>query len=155
MTGILDPMPDSGGLSSVRGAIHHLPPETRKRRRNERGPSAERDEAAIVAEARSILAGGSIAIAGGDQRPGAAGAIRESLGLRSVEWATTSERKVARLQFRKEPDLRCVVALIRLIRHHTHDMVQSWCRETGIPLVTVTGGYGPNNIARAIVERMR
>lgn len=113
------------------------------------------DDAPEVADAREILQGGSIALVGGERRTDAAETIRRRLGLREVAWAETSERRVELLRLRHTDDLRCVVVLIRFIRHYTHDAAREWCRQRGIPMVTLTGGYSVNRVARGIVERMR
>lgn len=106
-----------------------------------------------IDRARELLAGGSMLIAGGDFRPEYHEAIQTELGLRELRWCETSRKAASVRGLAVLPDLRCVVVLIRYIRHHGHDTVQRWCRRNGVPLVTITGGYSPNQIAHQIVRR--
>lgn len=157
--GLLDPIPESGGLSRVRGPIHAAMPATaqKPRRRDERPRIVHprQQYPPKVYEARAILRNGSIIIAGGDFRKDAADRIQAGFKLRELDWTHTSKTDASHVKLDMKPDLRCVVVLLRYIRHHTHDAVQAWCRGNGTPLVTVTGGYGVNQLAHAIVARLQ
>ena len=117
--------------------------------RPESPPTAPSPEVQKVA---SLLAGKSLLMIGGDERPEARLALERAFGLNRLDWIGTVKHEsfhnfepyVAR------PDVAAVLLLIRWVSHSFGEL-KGVCERHGKPLVKLPGGYNPNQVAAAIL----
>lgn len=112
---------------------------------------------ALSAEQRvaELLRGRAMVVIGGDRRPEHQARLRETFELAEVVWPDTREQNpdVAALEpFIARHDVAVVVLLIRWIRHALGE-VSDLCARHHKPLVRMTAGYNPAQIAAAILEQ--
>ena len=111
-------------------------------------------DAAFVSEARSLLQGTRIALIGGDMRPEAKRRLEEALGLKELIWVRSKVHASVE-SFRPtiiRPDVSLTLLAIRWSSHSYVD-VRSYCDESGKPLVWLSGGYNPNQVAHQIIQQ--
>jgi hypothetical protein len=123
-------------------------------------PAAAEEPSAEVRAAADLLRGSEVVFIGGVERPGSARAIERAFGLSRLNWLSTRphesvtffEPAVAR------PNVSVVLLAIRWSSHSYGD-VKEYCDKYGKPIVYLTGGYNPNQIAHHILgqvgERLR
>jgi hypothetical protein len=103
----------------------------------------------------ALLKGRVMVVIGGDRRPDHQERLRETFGLREVLWPDTREQKpdVAALESCvARTDVAVVVLMIRWIRHALGE-VATLCERHDKPLVRLTAGYNPAQVAVAILEQ--
>ena len=118
----------------------------------EEGTEEPAPEVRTVAD---LLRGREVVLIGGVERPTAARAIERAFGLSGVNWISTRphesvtifEPAVAR------PETAVVLLAIRWASHSYGD-VKDYCEKYGKPMVYLTGGYNPNQIAHQILAQV-
>jgi hypothetical protein len=117
---------------------------------------ADTEEASPEVQAvTELLRGREVVLIGGVERTAARRAIERAFGLSAVNWVSTRphesvtvfEPAVAR------PDVAVVLLAIRWASHSYGD-VKSYCEKYGKPMVYLTGGYNPNQIAHQILAQV-
>lgn len=109
----------------------------------------------LIARARTLLAGKSIMIIGGEKRLRAEENLQEALGLKRVVWVTAYHHQSI-YSFRpvvERDDVDLVCLLIRWSSHAFGD-VKTFCDEMNKPLVRLPGGYNPKQMAHQILEQV-
>lgn len=114
-------------------------------------------EVQAVAE---LLQGHEVVLIGGVERTAARRAIERAFGLSELNWVSTRPHESVTIF---EPAVsRSEVAVVLLaIRwaSHSYGDVKDYCEKYGKPMVYLTGGYNPNQIAHQILaqvgERLR
>ncbi|HEV7222839.1 MAG TPA: hypothetical protein VGN42_09065, partial [Pirellulales bacterium] len=111
-------------------------------------PSKEIDEAA------ELLRGKSLALIGGEKRPGASQAIKEALGLKDLIWIESRAHESFKSfgPYVARPDVAAVLLAIRW-SSHAYGEVKTFCDHHGKPLVRLPGGYNPNQVAAQILAQ--
>jgi hypothetical protein len=117
-------------------------------------PDAE-EPSPEVREAAELLRGREAVLIGGVERPAARRAIERAFGLAHVNWVSTRphesvtvfEPAVAR------PNVAVVLLAIRWASHSYGD-VKDYCDKYGKPMVYLTGGYNPNQVAHQILAQV-
>jgi hypothetical protein len=102
-----------------------------------------------------LLRGREVVLIGGVERPTSARSIERAFGLSCLNWISTRphesvtifEPAVAR------PETAVVLLAIRWASHSYGD-VKDYCEKYGKPLVYLTGGYNPNQIAHQILTQV-
>ena len=109
--------------------------------------------AETVCEARAAIQGQRVLIVGGICKEEAKQKIARALKCEVVWTDANHSENLSRMgTAARKCDL--LIALIRFCSHgHTKELTRL-SRETGIPLVRVTGGYNPVSIAKRINEQM-
>jgi hypothetical protein len=126
---------------------------------NEREPDndagVDREWSARVAQARSLLAGGSLVLIGGEPRPDAIARLQEALGAKAVYWpALTEHGSGAAMQAPIErPDTAAVAVIVKLAGHLHAEEARGYARSAGKPCVTLKAGYSPEQVAEALIEQ--
>lgn len=101
-----------------------------------------------------LLTGRVAVMIGGVCRPEKREALCRELGLKELRWIGTRahaplEPLVAAVS---DPDVDLVLLLIRLSSHSFGELAEP-CKQRGIPLVRVPGGWGTNQLAHQILEQ--
>jgi hypothetical protein len=117
-------------------------------------PDAEEPTADVRAVAE-LLRGREVVLIGGVERPAARRAIERAFGLSALNWISTRphesvtvfEPAVAR------PGVAVVLLAIRWASHSYGD-VKGYCEKYGKPMVYLTGGYNPNQVAHQILSQV-
>ncbi len=121
---------------------------------------ASEEPSAEVRAVAELLRGRQAVLIGGVERNAARFAIEHAFGLSELNWISTRphesvtvfEPAVAR------PEVGVVLLAIRWASHSYGD-VKGYCEKYGKPMVYLTGGYNPNQIAHQIlaqvVDRLR
>jgi hypothetical protein len=102
-----------------------------------------------------LLRGREVVLIGGVERSASARAIERAFALSNLNWISTRphesvtifEPSVAR------PDVAVVLLAIRWASHSYGD-VKDYCEKYGKPMVYLTGGYNPNQIAHQILQQV-
>ncbi len=152
---VLDTLPDDlePGLHAqeVFGAVNEYlatrPPPPHETEAEE--PSAE------VRAVAELLRGRQVVLIGGVERTAARLAVERAFGLSELNWISTRphesvtyfEPAVAR------PEVAVVLLAIRWSSHSYGD-VKDYCEKYGKPMVYLTGGYNPNQIAHQILAQV-
>jgi hypothetical protein len=118
----------------------------------EEGAEESSSEVRAVAE---LLRGREVVLIGGVERPTSGRAIEHAFGLTRLNWISTRphesvtifEPAVAR------PETAVVLLAIRWSSHSYGD-VKDYCEKYGKPIVYLTGGYNPNQIAHQILDQV-
>ncbi len=107
-----------------------------------------------VEAVHTALAGKTILLIGGDERPHSRAAIEKAFGLAKLEWIPTRPHQPLDdfLPFLKRPDIALVLLAIRW-SSHSYGEIAPICKEYGKPLVRLPGGYSPNQIATQIIAQ--
>ncbi|MCY3001446.1 MAG: hypothetical protein NTV21_06550 [Planctomycetota bacterium] len=103
----------------------------------------------------ALLKGRAMVVIGGDRRPEHQERLREAFGLSEVLWADTREQNpdvTALESCVARADVAVVVLMIRWIRHALGE-VATLCERHDKPLVRLTAGYNPAQVAVAILEQ--
>lgn len=103
----------------------------------------------------ALLKGRAMVVIGGDRRPDHQERLREVFGLSEVIWPDTREQNpdVTALESSvARADVAVVVLMIRWIRHALGE-VATLCERHDKPLVRLTAGYNPAQVALAILEQ--
>lgn len=117
---------------------------------------AETEEPAPEVRAvADLLRGREVVLIGGVERAASARAIERAFGLSRLNWISTRphesvtifEPAVAR------PETAVVLLAIRWASHSYGD-VKDYCDKYGKPMVYLTGGYNPNQIAHQILAQV-
>jgi hypothetical protein len=117
-------------------------------------PAPEPPTAEVAAVARA-LAGREIVLIGGQARPTHVNNLKAAFGLADVRWLAPPEHSSYTL-FEPDvarPEVAVVVLAIRWMSHD-YDRVRGYCDRYGKPLVRLTGGYNPNQLAHQIVAQV-
>ncbi|MBL8863539.1 MAG: hypothetical protein JNK02_16235 [Planctomycetes bacterium] len=131
-------------LERVAKAGAHKPPT----------PSAPRTP---VEELAARLAGRTLLVIGGDPRREHQERLRAAFGLAEVLWPQTSETNpsVAVLEpYVARPEVALVLLLIKLNRHGVTEEIPGLCKRHGKPVVRLTGGYSPEQVAEQIHKQV-
>lgn len=112
---------------------------------------------AVAAETQRVLpllAGRTVLLIGGECRPERQETLQRDFGLKELRWLGTREHAPIEplLKAVADPDVSLVLLLIRL-SSHSYGEVAEPCRQRGIPLVRIPGGYGTNQLAHQILEQ--
>ncbi len=120
-------------------------------------PAAEAAEepSAEVRAVADLIRGREVVLIGGVERTASARAIERAFGLSNLNWISTRphesvtifEPSVAR------PDVAVVLLAIRWASHSYGD-VKDYCEKYGKPMVYLTAGYNPNQIAHQILSQV-
>jgi hypothetical protein len=113
-----------------------------------------REPGALVREARKLLEGRSVVLIGGEGRRGAKEALERALGLKELIWLRGKDYR-SYLDFQRfvaRPDVALVMLAIRW-SSHSFGQVGRLCDRYGKPLVRLSGGYNPNQVAQQIVNQ--
>lgn len=110
------------------------------------------EEVRAVAE---LLRGRELVLIGGVERPAARRAVERAFGLSALNWISTRphesvtifEPAVAR------PEVAAVLLAVRWSSHSYGD-VKDYCDKYGKPIVYLTGGYNPNQVAHQILAQV-
>lgn len=107
-----------------------------------------------VAEAASLIAGRSVVLIGGDERPHHKEALRKSFGLKELIWVPTTHGKSIKTfePFVARQDVAVVLLAIRWASHSFGD-VERFCNRYGKPLVRLLAGYSPDQVAYQILRQ--
>ena len=110
----------------------------------------------IQDQVRDLLKGKSLAIIGGDPRPGHAARIKSAFQLKNVVWIPTrpsdpSPRRFKPTISRRQVDL--VIALHGLLRHQHIRDVHDLCRQHGVPVVSCWRSPNPSSLAAAVFHK--
>ena len=125
---------------------------TRPAPANDMGTEKPAAEICAVAE---LLRGRQAVLIGGVERNAARRSIEQAFGLNELNWVSTRphesvtifEPAVAR------PEVAVVLLAIRWASHSYGD-VKAYCEKYGKPMVYLTGGYNPNQIAHQILAQV-
>jgi hypothetical protein len=126
--------------------------ETRPAPEPEPGEEEPSSEVRAVAE---MLRGREAVLIGGVERPAARRAIERAFALAELNWISTRphesitvfEPAVAR------PEVALVILAIRWASHSYGD-VKDYCEKYGKPMVYLTAGYNPNQVAHQILAQV-
>lgn len=115
--------------------------------------AADRDWSGRVLAARSLLAGRSLVLIGGEPRAEAIARLREALGAGEVYWPALSEHGsgAAMRAPIERPDTGAVAVIIKLTGHLHADEAREYARGAGKACVSLTGGYSPEQVAEALL----
>ncbi len=107
-----------------------------------------------VAQAAALLKGRSLILIGGDERPHARRRLIAALKLSELHWiATRPHESIEGFKpFVGRPEVAAVLLAIRWASHSYGD-VQRFCRHFQKPLVRLTRGFNPNQIAHEIMRQ--
>lgn len=107
-----------------------------------------------VTEAAALLSGKSLMLIGGDKRPGAYQALKESLGLKELIWIDTRAHESVEgfAPYVARSDVAAVLLAIRW-SSHSFGEIKSFCDNHGKPLIRLPGGYNPNQVAAQIMAQ--
>lgn len=117
--------------------------------------AGEEEPSAEVRAVAELLRGRQAVMIGGVERNAARFAIERAFGLSALNWVSTRahesvtvfEPAVAR------PEVGVVLLAIRWASHGYGD-VKDYCEKYGKPMVYLTGGYNPNQIAHQILAQV-
>lgn len=117
-------------------------------------PDAEEPSPEVRAVAE-LLRGREAVLIGGVERPAARRAIERAFGLSGLNWVSTRPHESVTIF---EPAVaRTGVAVVLLaIRwaSHSYGDVKGYCEKYGKPLVYLTAGYNPNQVAHQILAQV-
>ncbi|MBN9122446.1 MAG: hypothetical protein J0I06_25435 [Planctomycetes bacterium] len=117
-------------------------------------PETEEPSAEVCAVAE-LLRGHEVVLIGGVERAASARAIERAFGLSRLNWISTRPHESVTIF---EPAVaRANVAVVLLaIRwsSHSYGDVKDYCDKYGKPIVYLTGGYNPNQIAHQILAQV-
>jgi hypothetical protein len=107
-----------------------------------------------VLDAAKLLKGKAMILIGGDRRPAAFKAIKESLGLSELFWIETQDHdSIEKFEpYVARPEVAVVLLAIRW-SSHSYGEVRAFCERFGKPLVRLPGGYNPNQVAAQIMSQ--
>jgi hypothetical protein len=105
-------------------------------------------------EVARLLAGRTLLLIGGECRSERQETLCRDFGLKELRWLDTREQASTEplLKAVADPEVSLVLLLIRFSRHSYGDMAEP-CRQRGIPLVRIPGGYGTNQLAHQILDQ--
>jgi hypothetical protein len=108
----------------------------------------------VVVDAARLLKGRSMILIGGDRRPAAQKALKESLELSELIWIETRDHEpIAKFEpYVARQEVAVVLLAIRWSSHSFGD-VSAFCDRHGKPLVRLPGGYSPNQVAAQIMNQ--
>ncbi len=110
---------------------------------------------AEVAAVAGAIRGRELMLIGGQARPNHIAAMCDAFGLANVRWLSTPEHTSYTVF---EPDIArpevAVVVLVVRWMSHDYDRVSGYCVRYGKPLVRLTAGYNPNQLAHQIVAQV-
>ena len=116
---------------------------------------AGKDWSADVLRVREWLRGRRIVVVGGERREDAVRRFIDAFSLEGVDWVSLTEHSSsAPLQApiaRKDTAL--VATIIRLSGHQHIDDARRFASKAGKPCINLTGGYNPEQLARAELEQ--
>ncbi len=117
-------------------------------------PNAEEPSAEVQSVAE-LLCGREAVFIGGIERRAARLAIEHTLGLSNVNWISTRPHESVTIfePAVANPDVAVVLLAIRWASHSYGD-VKGYCEKYGKPLVYLTGGYNPNQVAHQILTQV-
>ena len=108
-----------------------------------------------VLRVRDALRGTTMAIVGGEPRNEAIERIKTAFDLEDICWVELAEHSSSQPMkapiFR--PEVRVVVALIKLAGHHHVESAKAFAKDAQKPFIAITAGYNPEQIADAIIKQ--
>ena len=109
---------------------------------------------AAVAEVARLLEGRTVVFIGGTPRPGAREALRSAFRLEEFDWIVTRDHQsIESFEYNiARPNVALVIVAIRWSNHSFGD-VKVFCDRHGKPLVRLTAGYNPNQVAAQILAQ--
>ena len=121
-------------------------------------PAVEEDGEAISPEVQAVselLRGYEAVLIGGVERTTARRAIERTFGLSELNWISTRPHESVTIfePAVSRPDVAVVLLAIRWASHSYGD-VKEYCEKYGKPMVYLTGGYNPNQIAHQILSQV-
>jgi hypothetical protein len=101
--------------------------------------------------------GRRVVMLGGDARQASELRIRTLFGTASLTWETGwDNRRVESLAERiRSGNVDLLLIIQRFVNHTATNAVVPVCKETGVPFVVVSGGYGANQIRHAIEAKLQ
>jgi hypothetical protein len=120
----------------------------------EEPPTRGKQRAAVVEDARKLLAGRSALLIGAEGRREAKEALEQALGLKEMIWITTNNHDWY-LDFEPFVARTDVAVVLLAIRWSSHSFgeIRSLCERYGKPLVRLPAGYNPNQVAQQVVTQ--
>ena len=118
-------------------------------------PAIPEPPSAEVAAVAGTLRGRELVLIGGQSRPQHKKALCDAFGLADVRWLSTPEH-TSYTVFEPDiarPEVAVVVLAVRWMSHD-YDRVSGYCERYGKPLVRLTAGYNPNQLAHQIVAQV-
>ncbi len=118
-------------------------------------PREPRVYSADVERVRDLLRGSVVVLAGGEPYAHARERLIEAFALGDLDWCFQSEHgssgvfesPIAR------SDTRIVLVLVKLAGHQHIDDIRRWCKAYKKPMVMLTAGYNPEQVAAAVLEQ--
>lgn len=120
-------------------------------------PAPPKGPLTAVEEVRALLRGRVILVIGGDPRREHQQKLRETFELSDVLWPPTSERNPTIAVFEPlvaRPEVALVLLLIKLNRHGVTEELPALCERHGKPVVRLTAGYNPEQVAAQIQKQV-
>ena len=118
-------------------------------------PREPRVYSADVQRVRDLLRGSVVVIAGGEPYAHARERLIEAFALGDLDWCVQSEHGSSSVF--ESPiargDTRIVLVLVKLAGHQHIDDIRRWCKEYKKPMVMLTAGYNPEQVAAAVLEQ--
>jgi hypothetical protein len=107
-------------------------------------------------KARQLLAGRTVLLIGGEERPQHARRLEQALDLRELRWVGHREHSsLAPLEHEiARPEVDLVLLPIRWNGTETGPTIRQWCKHYHKPCVTLKAGYSANQIAHAVLEQV-
>lgn len=123
-------------------------------REAEAPPPVAAEDTPEVQLVRSVLSGKAVVLVGGDERRNASRRLQAAFGLARLDWqASRSHQSYFNFESAiRRPDVAVVLLAIRW-SSHSFGEISRFCRDVGVPLVRLPGGYGPNQVAAQIIDQ--
>jgi hypothetical protein len=101
-----------------------------------------------------LLRGKTVVLIGGDRRNDAHNALKNSFGLKELNWVEAKEHEsITMFQSHiSRPEVALVLLAIKWASHSFGD-VKAYCDRYGKPLVRLPAGYNPNQVAMQILKQ--
>jgi hypothetical protein len=126
--------------------------------RRPRAEEPEEERVDLPAAVRAFTAGKRVLMVGGQGvREEHRRAIERGLEVRDLEWVTSERGQAApfvQLEERIRPGRYDLVLFLTAYTSHKSSGVLRACKQAGIPLVYLTRGYSPSQVAHAIQQQM-
>jgi len=108
-----------------------------------------------VQAVEELLRGHEAVLIGGVERTSARRAIEQAFGLAELNWVSTRPHESVTIfePAVSRPEVAVVLLAIRWASHSYGD-VKDYCEKYGKPMVYLTGGYNPNQIAHQILAQV-
>lgn len=120
-------------------------------------PAPSKAPPSAIEELRPLLRGRVLLVIGGDPRHQHREKLRDAFELADVLWPVASERNPTIAVFEPlvaRPEVALVLLLIKLNRHGVTEELPAMCERHGKPVVRMTAGYNPEQVAAQIQKQV-